>query len=109
MGARAAGAIVARRLRELGERGIPRGPHARTRANAAGLTSRELEVLPLLAAGLRNTEIADRLIVSPKTVDHHVSSILRKLDVSTRGQVGPAAARLGLTQPNSAVKRAAAQ
>jgi len=100
MGARAAEVIVARRLRELGERGIPRGPRARTRANAAGLTGRELEVLPLLAAGLRNAEIADRLIVSPKTVDHHVSSILRKLDVRTRGQAGAAAAQLGLTQPN---------
>jgi DNA-binding CsgD family transcriptional regulator/tetratricopeptide (TPR) repeat protein len=99
MGARAAGAIVTRRLRELGERGIPRGPRARTRANAAGLTSRELEVLPLLAAGLRNAEIADRLIVSPKTVDHHVSSILRKLDAKTRGQASAAAARLGLAQP----------
>jgi DNA-binding NarL/FixJ family response regulator len=53
--------------------------------------------LPLLAAGLRNAEIADQLIVSPKTVDHHVSSILRKLDAKTRGQAGAAAARLGLT------------
>jgi DNA-binding CsgD family transcriptional regulator/tetratricopeptide (TPR) repeat protein len=109
LGARAAEAIVARRLRELGERGIPRGPRARTRANAAGLTSRELEVLPLLAAGLRNAEIADRLIVSPKTVDHHVSSILRKLDVRTRGQAGAAAARLGLTQTDSADKGVTAQ
>jgi DNA-binding CsgD family transcriptional regulator len=100
LGARAAQAIVARRLRELGERGIPRGPRARTRANAAGLTSRELEVLPLLAEGLRNAEIADRLIVSNKTVDHHVSSILRKLDVRTRGQATAAAARLGLTESN---------
>ena len=95
MGARAAEVIVARRLRDLGERGVPRGPRSRTRANAAGLTSRELEVLPLLAAGLRNAEIADRLVVSPKTVDHHVSAILRKLNVRTRGQVGAAAARLG--------------
>ena len=96
LGARPAEALVARRLRKLGERGIPRGPRARTRANAAGLTSRELEVLPLLAEGLRNAEIAERLIVSSKTVDHHVSSILRKLEVSTRGQAGAAAARLGL-------------
>jgi ATP/maltotriose-dependent transcriptional regulator MalT len=101
MGARAAAANVARRLRELGERRLPRGPRANTRANAAGLTSRELEVLPLLAEGLRNAEIADRLIVSPKTVDHHVSSILRKLEVKTRGQAGAAAARLGLTGPDS--------
>ncbi|MGB8875790.1 MAG: LuxR C-terminal-related transcriptional regulator, partial [Solirubrobacteraceae bacterium] len=67
-----------------------------------------LEVLPLLAEGLRNAEIADRLIVSPKTVDHHVSSILRKLDVRTRGQVAAAAARLGLPQPNSSDIEAAA-
>ncbi len=101
MGARPAGAVAARRLRQLGERGIPRGPRTLTRANPAGLTSRELEVLFLLAQGLRNAEIADRLIVSPKTVDHHVSSILRKLDVKTRGQAAAAAARLGLAQPDS--------
>lgn len=100
MGARAAATVVARRLRELGERDIPRGPRPRTRANPAGLTTRELEVLPLLTEGLRNAEIADRLIVSPKTVDHHVSSILRKLDVKTRAQVGAAAARLGLPASN---------
>ena len=99
MGARAAEVIVARRLRKLGERGVPRGPRARTRANPQGLTSRELEVLPLLAAGLRNAEIADALIVSPKTVDHHVSSILRKLNAKTRGQASAAAARFGLTPP----------
>jgi DNA-binding NarL/FixJ family response regulator len=53
-------------------------------------------VLPLLAQGLRNAEIAKRLVVTPKTVDHHVSSILRKLDVPSRGQAGAAAARLGV-------------
>jgi len=53
-------------------------------------------VLPLLAEGLRNAEIAERLIVSPKTVDHHVSAILRKLDVRTRAQAASAAARFGL-------------
>jgi DNA-binding NarL/FixJ family response regulator len=53
-------------------------------------------VLLLLAEGLRNTDIADRLMVSCKTVEHHVSSILRKLDVRTRGQAAAAAARLGL-------------
>ncbi len=94
--ARPAAAIVARRLRELGERHLPRGPRQKTRANPAGLTTRELEVLPLLAAGLRNTEIAERLVVSPKTVDHHVSAILRKLGVRSRGQAGAEAGRLGL-------------
>jgi DNA-binding CsgD family transcriptional regulator/tetratricopeptide (TPR) repeat protein len=97
LGANPAARIIARRLRELGERSVPRGPRETTRENPAGLTNRELEVLPLLAQGLRNAEIATRLVVSPKTVDHHVSSILRKLGVISRGQAGAAAARLGVT------------
>jgi DNA-binding CsgD family transcriptional regulator len=96
LGAQPGAAIAARRLRELGERSLPRGPRGATRENPFGLTNRELEVLPLLAQGLRNAEIAQRLVVSPKTVDHHVSSILRKLGVPSRGQAGAAAARLGM-------------
>jgi len=46
---------------------------------------------------MRNAEIAERLVVSQKTVDHHVSAILRKLGVRTRGEAGAAASRLGLT------------
>jgi DNA-binding NarL/FixJ family response regulator len=63
------------------------------------MTARELEVLALLVEGLRNTEIADRLVVSPKTVDHHVSAILRKLDVRTRGQAATAAVQRNLLAP----------
>jgi DNA-binding CsgD family transcriptional regulator len=96
LGANPAAAIVALRLRELGERNVPRGPRAATRENPAGLTNRELEVLPLLAQGLRNAEIARRLVVTPKTVDHHVSSILRKLGVTSRVQAGAAATLLGV-------------
>ena len=96
MGARPAAAIVSRKLRELGERGLPRGPRAATRENAAGLTARQQEVLVLMAEGLRNGEIAERLVVSQKTVDHHVSAILRKLGVRTRGQAAAEALRLGL-------------
>lgn len=98
LGARSAAAIVARRVREMGRRGLTRGPRPQTRENPAGLTARELDVLRLLAQGLRNREIAQRLIVSQKTVDHHVSSILRKLDARTRGEAATAAVRLGLAE-----------
>ncbi|HTX30080.1 MAG TPA: AAA family ATPase [Solirubrobacteraceae bacterium] len=99
LGARPAAAIVARRLRELGERGLPRGPRPKTRSNPAGLTARELEVLQLLTEGLRNAQIAERLVLSEKTVDHHVSAILRKLDVRSRGEATAEVARLGLLAP----------
>ena len=46
--------------------------------------------------GLRNRQIAERLFLSPKTVDHHVGAILRKLGVHTRGEAGAAARRLGV-------------
>jgi DNA-binding CsgD family transcriptional regulator/tetratricopeptide (TPR) repeat protein len=96
LGANQAAAIVARRLREQGARGLPRGPRPATRKNPAGLTGRELEVLMLLAEGLRNAEIATRLVVSGKTVEHHVSAVLRKLDARTRGEAAARAVRLGL-------------
>ena len=99
LGARPAAAIATRRLRALGERQLPRGPRARTRENPAGLTARELELLPLLAEGLRNAEIAERLVVSEKTVDHHVSAILRKLGVRKRGEAAARARTLGLATP----------
>jgi DNA-binding CsgD family transcriptional regulator len=96
LGAEAAAAIVARQLRDRGVRGLPRGPRAATRENPAGLTAREVEVLALVAEGLRNADIADRLFLSEKTVGHHVSSILRKLGVRTRGEASAEAHRIGL-------------
>jgi DNA-binding CsgD family transcriptional regulator len=100
--AQPAAAIVAHKLRARGARNLPRGPRAQTRANPAGLTARELEVLALVRDGLRNAEIASRLFVSEKTVDHHVSAILRKLGARSRGEASAKAARLELTVARSA-------
>jgi DNA-binding CsgD family transcriptional regulator/tetratricopeptide (TPR) repeat protein len=99
LGARPAAQRTTQRLRELGARRIPRGPRPTTRTHPAGLTRREAEIVQLLAEGLRNQEIAARLFVSPKTVDHHVSRVLAKLDVSTRGAAVHEAVRRGLLQP----------
>jgi DNA-binding CsgD family transcriptional regulator len=99
LGARPAAAIVGRRLRGRGVR-VPRGPRATTTASPAGLTERETEVLALVAEGRQNTEIADHLVVSRRTVDHHVSAILRKLDARTRGEAVAKATRLGLVEPH---------
>jgi ATP/maltotriose-dependent transcriptional regulator MalT len=96
LGARPAAAIVARRLHERGARGVARGPRRSTKANPANLTTRELEVLALVAQGLGNADIAERLFLSKKTVSHHISAILRKLDVPSRGQAGAKALQLGI-------------
>ena len=87
---------MSQRLRALGVRGLARGPRASTRESPAGLTAREVDVLALLADGLRNAQIAERLVVSPRTVDHHVSAILRKLEAGTRGEAVARAGELGL-------------
>jgi len=101
LGAAPAARIAARRLRALGVRGIPRGPYRAARRNPAGLTARELEVLELLGESLGNTEIARRLVLSPRTVDHHVSRILAKLDVHRRTEAVAAAQELGLLKDPS--------
>jgi len=95
LGATAAAKRVRDRLRELGTR-VPRGPRKQTRNNPAGLTDRQLTVLRLLGAGLTNTEIAARLVLSVRTVDHHVAAILGKLGVQSRRDAAAAASALGL-------------
>jgi DNA-binding CsgD family transcriptional regulator/tetratricopeptide (TPR) repeat protein len=84
LGAWPAAELVARRLRQSGVQRLPRRPRGSTRDNPAHLTDRETEVLALLAEDLRNVDIGARLHISAKTVDHHVSSILGKLGVSSR-------------------------
>jgi DNA-binding CsgD family transcriptional regulator len=86
LGALPATAALRRRMRMAGVRRIPRGPRATTRRNPFGLTAREVEVLGCLADGLTNGRIGTRLHVSSKTVDHHVSSVLAKLGVPSRGE-----------------------
>jgi DNA-binding CsgD family transcriptional regulator len=92
LGARPVADRVARRLRELGVRRLPRRPRRATAANPAGLTARQLEVLALLGADLRNADIAARLHIAEKTVDHHVSAILAKLGVRSRREAAQLAA-----------------
>jgi DNA-binding CsgD family transcriptional regulator len=98
LGARAAVAMLVRELRALGERSVPGARRTPTAAHPVGLTQREWEVLQLLTAGMRNAEIAARLVVSPRTVDHHVSAVLSKLNVRTRSEAVAAAIRLGLVE-----------
>ena len=88
LGARQAADVVRRGL------GI-RGPRRSTRENPSGLTRRELEVLALVTEGLSNRAIAKRLVLSQRTVDHHVAAILRKLRVKTRAEATARAVRLG--------------
>lgn len=97
LGAMATAKFCRARLRQAGVRGVTRGPRASTTANPGGLTTRERHVMSLLAKGMSNAEIAQRIVRSEKTVEHHISAILRKLDVCTRGEAVAAAGRLGLT------------
>ena len=85
-----------RRLRALGAREIPRGRRPTTRRNPAELTGRELQILQLLANGLRNAKIAERLFLSERTVENHVSAILRKLSASSRIEAVADARQLGI-------------
>ena len=101
LGATATARLTRQRMRALGFRSIPAGPRTATRAHPLGLTRREREVLELICAGYSNAEIAGKLFISAKTVDHHVSAVLGKLDAPNRGAAASRASRLGLVSAAS--------
>jgi DNA-binding CsgD family transcriptional regulator/energy-coupling factor transporter ATP-binding protein EcfA2 len=90
-----------KRLKDMGARVIPSGPRSATKEHPAGLTRREGEILGLVTQGLTNAEIAEQLFLSGRTVEHHVSSVLAKLGVSSRSDARREAARRGLVKTDS--------
>ena len=96
LGAGPAKEMLSQALRATGVRSIRRGPRPSTKVNPYGLTNRELEVLTLMAQGLGNAQISQRLFISSKTVDHHVSAIFAKLEVHSRSEAIAIAFQSGL-------------
>jgi DNA-binding CsgD family transcriptional regulator/tetratricopeptide (TPR) repeat protein len=97
LGATQRALVLRRAMRERGLR-VPVGPRRATRNNRSGLTPRQMDVLRLVAEGCTNQEIANRLNLSMKTVDHHVSAILEKLGADSRRVAASTARRLGLLE-----------
>ena len=95
-GAAPAAARLRQQMRARGARAVPRGPIGATRANPAGLTRRQGQVLTLVSQGLNNTEIAARLHISAKTAEHHVSAIMALFNVRSRGEAAEMARTRGL-------------
>ena len=85
-------------MRAFGIKRIPRGVNKTTQQNPSLLTDREIDVLKLLNEGLQNKEIASKLFISAKTVEHHISSILFKLDVNSRSKAVREAVRLEIIE-----------
>jgi DNA-binding CsgD family transcriptional regulator len=96
LGAEAVAEKIKMEMRSFGIKKIPRGQRLSTKSNPAQLTNRELDVLILLKEGIQNKEIAQSLFISSKTVDHHISNILFKLDVKSRSKAVKEAIDLGI-------------
>ncbi len=96
LGATAVYEKMKQHMKNQGIKNIPRGIRQSTRSNAAFLTGREMDVLQLLKEELQNKEIAAQLYISAKTVDHHISSILFKLDANSRSKAVTQATRMGI-------------
>ena len=92
----AAAARVRTQLRASGARGVPRGPRPST-VESGGLTPRQVEVLRLLSEGLTNADIAAELVISRRTVDHHVSAVLARLGAANRVEAASLARARGFT------------
>ena len=86
LGAKPAIDKLKQKMRAQGMRGVPRGPRPATRENTFGLTAREMEVLANLVEGLSNNAIAKKLSLSTRTVEHHIASILQKMQVQSRNE-----------------------
>jgi DNA-binding CsgD family transcriptional regulator len=95
LGAAAVAAKLRKALRDQGV-SVPRGRSRTARDNPVGLTARQMEILELLGDDLSNAEIADRLFISPRTVENHVSAVMAKLDSTNRAEAVAQARALGL-------------
>ncbi len=96
LGATATIKLIKQEMRKEGIKNIPKGPRESTKQNPAGLTNRQIDVLQLLSEGLSNSEIAHRLFISPKTIDHHISAILSKLNLHSRAEAANFAQSSGI-------------
>lgn len=92
LGATGTAAVLRQRLRRTGMSGIPRGPRESTRADPEMLTQRQRDVLALVAQGMTNAEIAQRLVLSRRTIDNHVAAVLQRLGVASRREAARLAA-----------------
>jgi DNA-binding NarL/FixJ family response regulator len=100
LGAKPLIGYITNRMREL-DLTVPQGRRRTTRENPAGLTARQLDVLALLTQGLTNAEIADKLFLSTRTVEHHVAAVLSKLGAASRQEAARRARELGIYFQNT--------